>query len=233
MENYFNTIYEQVDRSVFEVIRKEIVRLGYLPDITQFTDPTAFQNAKKAIVAEKGYVIDIFGAGSNLDKYAKRYPRIVYLPKRIIPGDIGGNYYGAYYEKSSQGGYDATAQPPQWTNYQFEVSLVAQKIDHLRAMDGIISNVLSRRDYVPNYLDNNQVIFVQQTGYRDFPDLDFGYLEYIYMYTAYDLLDRTTIKDKNLSPLQQIGVDIKREDITVDHLQIGEAKDSQESTDNG
>ena len=224
MQNYFNTVYEQVDRSIFEAIRKETVRLGYLPDITEYETVEAFESAKNQIIASKGYIIDIFGAGSNLDKYAKKYPRIVYLPKRIMPGDIGGNYNGAYYTKKQDGSFIADAQPPQWTDYQFEVSLVAKKIDQLRTMDGIISNVLSRRDYVPNYLDKNQVIFVQQTGYRDFPDLDFGYMEYIYMYTAKDLLDRTTIKAEDLAPLTQIDVDVKHNNTIEDTIHI-EKKD--------
>ena len=222
MENYFNTIYEQVDRSVFEVIRKEVVRLGYLPDITQYEGAgvEAFEAAKREIVRTKGFVIEVFGASSDIDKYSKRYPRIVYIAKRIIPGDIGGNYTGAYYEKKKDGTFTATAQPPQLTDYQFEISIVARRADQLRVMDGVISNVLSRRDYVPNYLDNTKVMFVEQTGYRDFPDLDFGYLEYIYMYTAKDLLDRATIKAEGIAPLAEINIDVKRGDITEDNIII-------------
>ena len=209
MENYFNHIYELVDRSIYESLRLELVRLGYLPDITEYETPEAFEQAKQSIIKQKGFVIELFGASASFDKWSKKFPRMVYIPKRIMPGDIGGNYYGRYYEEDGEGRFIPTNQPPQWTNYQFEITIVAKKIDQLRIMDSVISNKLSRRDYVKVYNDNTQQFFIEQTGYRDWPDLDYGFLEYTYMYTAYDLVDRVGKESESISPLDKIHIEVK------------------------
>lgn len=214
MATILNDIYEVVDRSIYEAIRLILVEHGYLPDISNTvlfpnnpTGVTNWDNAINAIVAAKGFAIELFGSGSSDAKYNKKVPRIVYIPKRIKPGDLGGNM-GKYYEKDGNN-FKALSQPPSITDYQFEISLVAKNSEQLRVMDSVISIVLSRRGYIKLYNDNTQEFFVVQNGYRDYPDADYGLLEYIYAFEARDLWDRIEESPTPVSPLKEITIEMR------------------------
>ena len=214
MATILNDIYEIVDRSIYEAIRLVLVEHGYLPDISLFPNTpagvSAWETAISTIVATKGFAIELFGAGSSDAKYSKRVPRIVYFPKRIKPGDLGGNM-GKYYELDANNNYKALSQPPSITNYGFEISLVAKNSKQLRVMDSVMSVVLSRRGYIKLYNDATQEFFVIQNGYREYPDTDYGLLEYIYSYEAQDLWDRLEISPTPISPLKEISVEVRGE----------------------
>lgn len=205
---FLDNIYEIVDRSIFEVIRKALVELGYLPDITKFPDTDAgvlaYNQAMEAIKVSKGYAIEVFGQGSSFKKYEKKVPRIVYTARRIQPGDLGGNPDLNY--ELNGGSYDAYARPPAANNLQFEISLVFKEARHERKLNSIISATLSYRRYIKHYDDETQEFFINNISYRDNPDTAFGISEKILTYEAVDLWDMSGVEVSKVSKLQEVTI---------------------------
>lgn len=212
--NYLDTIFEIVERSIFEAIREDIVRRGYLPDIAdtaRYTDdPAGVQNWADdlaVIRASMGFVVEVFGASSSRDKYEKKLPRIIVIPKRVYPGDLGGDSNGYYITVADK--LYATARPPLVTNYQFEVGLAARNIQQLRVLMSCISVVFSRRTYIKLYNNPDVEFFVKQTMYRDYPDVDYGVMEYFYGFEACDIWDKIEVATNPTSPLTDIHIDVE------------------------
>lgn len=206
-------IDQLVDRSVYKAIHDTVYSFGFGVnkfDETRYPDDdTGLANLETdmaAIRTSKGFVIETFGAGSNRAKYEKKVPRIVYTPKRNLPGDLGGNQ-GVYYSLTAEGDYQAEAQPPLVSDRQFEVAIVAATVEQLHTMNALISAVLSKRSYIQLYDDETQEFFVVNTTYREYPDTEFGILEHIYGYEARDLWDRIEYKDELVSPLKEITLE--------------------------
>lgn len=211
MPSNLTTIWETIDRSVYEVLRLLLVTEGYLPDITNFPNtPTgviAYEAEVANIAATKGFSIGLFGASSSYKKYEKVTPRIVYIPKRVSTGDIGGGNV-IRWEKLG-GEYLGRKSPTQTSNLQFEISLVAKDIRQLRVLLAVIGQVLSQRGYIPFYDNLESEFFIVQSSFRDFPDTEFGLLEKIYEYTAVDIWDKTQPVEFQASPLKQVTMDIQ------------------------
>lgn len=211
MATQLTDIWEIVDRSVFEKIRLLLVEHGLTPDVTLYPNTPAGVDAYRAelavIKSTKGFAIELFGSGSSQKKYEKKTPRIVFIPRRIYAGDLGGNPEYIYTFNGTK--FDAEVRPPQTSVYQFEISLVSDEIRQERAMNAIIGLALSKRAYVPFYTNvttgDNEEFFAIQTTFRDVPDTEFGIMEKIYTYEARDLWDRenTFIPDA-AAPLDEV-----------------------------
>ena len=209
-------LWQIIDRSIYEAIRLEVVAQGYLPDITLFDTTTvpgrdAWNTALQHIVDTNGFYIKVFGAGSSHSKFQKTVPRIVYLPKRVFPGDLGGNPDAVYASNGNL--YDASVRPPQTSDMQFEVSIVSNLASQERVMNGILGNVFSKRNYINFYTnvgdENDQVFFTRQYSFRDVPDTAFGLNERIYAYEAKDLWDRENAPLPQVHRLDEITVETR------------------------
>lgn len=214
MAVYLSKIWETVDRSVYEKIRLLLVAAGYLPDITLFTDDDAgvlaYSVEMEAIKVAKGFAIEIFGQGSNLKRYEKKVPRIVYSARRIFPGDIGGNPEYTYTKAGSV--YNAEAVPPMSSSLQFEISLVYKTAEQERLLNAIIQATLKSRSYIPHYDNPSEQFFITNISYRDNPDTAFGITEKILTYQANDLWDDTQEVLFTVSPLKSVELETKEAD---------------------
>ncbi len=212
MATQLTDIWEIVDRSIFEKIRLLLVEHGYLPDITQYPDTDTgvqgYNNRMAQIVADKGFAIELFGAASSQKRYSKKCPRIVYTPRRIFAGDLGGGPDVIYESKGQT--YDGKTRPPQTSELQFDISLVSNEIRQERVMNSIIGLALSKRAYVPFYTNvttgDTEEFFVTQMSYRDVPDTKYGIIEKIYTYKALDLWDREFTEVGGVAPLLEATV---------------------------
>lgn len=194
------TIWEVIDRSIFEVIRLKLVAEGYLPDITLFDTSTpsglqAWKDAIDTIIADKGFYIQLYGAGSNQSKNDKSTPRIVYIPRRIFPGDLGGNPERIYTEDVNGNTFSSTVRPPQTSEFQFDISLVSKRSREERVLNAIMGDIFSKRAYIPFYTNTgdpnlDQSFFCTQYSFRDQPNVDFGLMEKVYSYQAVDIWDK-------------------------------------------
>jgi len=211
MAVYLSNIWEVVDRSVYEKIRLLLVAAGYLPDITTFPDTdagvAAYNTAMANIKTSKGFAIELFGQGSNLHKYEKKVPRIVYNARRIFLGDIGGNPEHQYTKAGAV--FNKTAVPPTSSSLQFDIFLVFETAKQERVLNSIIQATLKSRTYIPHYNNPNESFLVNNISYRDNPDTSFGICEKILTYQANDLWDTTEEIIDTAAPLESVDLETK------------------------
>lgn len=227
MSTILSDIQEIVERSLFESIRLILVEHNYLPDVVVYNDndagKAAYQTEIDNIVILKGFAIEVFGHSSSQKKYAKKVPRIVIYPKRIIPGDIGG---GPDPEFILEGGsYTKKTQPPRTSTYEFEINVISNSAKQDRLMNAILAIAIPSRGYVKFYNDPLNSFFVEQYSFRESPDTQEGINEKFYMYRAIDLyFAEGQIIETGISPLKSIGVDIldrldnKDDNLTIPNL---------------
>lgn len=91
-----------IDHSVFEAIRKEAVRSGYLPDVTAYSDPDKWRQAREDLKAqiEDNTLIDVKGVGGPEKDADKRDAQITVRQKDLFPGTVGG-FPATYYKLES------------------------------------------------------------------------------------------------------------------------------------
>lgn len=212
MATILSTIIEDVERSLFESIRLILVEHGYLPDITQFTDDDAgvlaWNTAIQTVIANKGFCIELFGSSSSQKKYEKKIPRMVILPKRFIPGDLGSGPE-ALYEPTLDNKFTKLRQADRTSEYQYEIALISNSAKQDRIMHSVLKVAIPSRGYVNFYKPYDpQEFFVEQYSYRESPDTTSGINEKFYMYRAPDIFERgEQSTGEIITPINTINID--------------------------
>jgi len=186
-----STTQEIIERSIFEVIRKELVDKGYLPDITLYDDTeighTAYNEAISAIVVIKGFAIELFNEGSNLAKGVKKVPRIVINTGNFLPGALGGDPRKYF---TNQGlTYKSSVTPPQTVDFFINFHLVSNKVEQERILNSLVALSVQRRGYIPFYNDINQTFFCRYLNFFNIDDMEEGLIEKVYAYEITDCWD--------------------------------------------
>jgi len=187
-----STTQETIERSIFEVIRKELVDKGYLPDITLFPDTEVgfanYNNAILSIIAIKGFAIELFNEGSNIAKGVKKIPRIVINTGNFLPGALGGDPQKYF---SNQGlSYQALVTPPQTVDFFLNIHLVSNTVEQERILNSLIALAVQRRGYIPFYDGSDDTFFCRYLNFFHIDDLDAGIIEKVYAYQISDCWDR-------------------------------------------
>ena len=81
---------EEIDRTIYELIRKRLVADGYLPDIANYRTEKDYIEAKKQIEAQKGFVIELHGVGTPEARDERIICEITIDRKQIEAGMLGG-----------------------------------------------------------------------------------------------------------------------------------------------
>ena len=206
-------IEEYLERTVFHAVRQEIVDKGYLPNILSGAYPQTPTGQNQwvtdvAVIAHgsKKFAIEIFNSASPEARGTKKAPRIVIDSQGFIPGELGGDSSRFYYFDTINNVYYGKVRPPQTSNYQFNVRLIALTIQQIRVMNAIIALSLPRKGYIPlwntspeqriftRYLGNVQVIAEQE-----------GIIEQVYKYEIPDVWEiEDIVVSSNIVPLAQI-----------------------------
>lgn len=195
-------LQERLERSIFEAIRLVLVAEGYTPDITnnvaypkigsQFTQAaqTAWTAALEAINDTKGFSIELYGASSPDAKGTRKTPRIVIVPDRIMPSELGAPLDGVLLDNPLDPDTKIRqALPYRASILSFDIHLVYQKAAELRVMQAILGKTIGTVKFIPWYDDNTDTFFVEQFNYYDEPDPLEGTDEKVYSYQAPDLYD--------------------------------------------
>ena len=153
MPSILSDIQERVENTVVEYIRRELVAHGYLPDILNYipetlTSKDAYMAEKKAIVNSKGFVVELFGHSSSDKKYSKSVPRITFLPRRFVQGDIGNSPEKALVLSQDEAGYDEFFQPPTTSDYWFDIEISTNSASQDRICHAILMAALGKRKYI-------------------------------------------------------------------------------------
>lgn len=215
-----NTI-ELIERSIFHSIRLELVDKGFLPDVSIFPDTDQgvidYNTALADIATNQGYAIEVFNNSSPHAKNLQRVPRIVFVPGQFLPGALGGDMARQYVINNEDplkpNHFRASIQPPQTTDFNFEIYIIGKEARQIRTMLGIVALALPKRGYIKLYNEPDKKIFLRQISYRSQPDNTFGVNEHIYMYQVQDVFETEPINVGNLiPPINNIQVDTQVND---------------------
>lgn len=216
-----NTTQENVERSIYEVIRLALVSQGYIADeLLYLNNQAGWETAMAQIANTKGFAIDLFGVGSNQSKETKRVPRMVIITDRVAEGDIGTDYAPFLVTDPTQSliqGQMALA-PTETVNIQFNINLVCNSIMQERVCNSIIFMALGRKKYIPLYSDDTQLFFVVQTNYYNLVDTDEGTIEKAYVYEARDLYLEDSTVISTVVAINEIttNINISKSDLPTD-----------------
>lgn len=205
-----SNIQEIIERSLFEDIRKEIVDKGYLPDISDVgTYPDSqvgwdqWQSDIDDIVTNQGFAIEIFGVGNNKAKGTKKVPRIVLEPGNFLPGALGGDPRNTF-EAADGNTFNILKTPLQTTDFYMNICIVAETIQQLRTLTGILAISVPRRGYHNFYNDPTKTFFARFLNYYDRDDESEGFLEHVYSYEIPDAWDQENQEIGTIAAINEI-----------------------------
>lgn len=191
-------IQEMIERSLFEVIRLELVDKGYLPDITDLdTYPDTqvgwdqWEADISTIVLNMGFAIELFGVGNSESRGIKKVPRIVLETGNFLPGALGGDPLPFFEDQGDS--YSALVTPPQTTDFYINFHLVSNSIAQHRVLNSILGLSVPRRGYIKYYNDPTKSFFARYLNYYNIDDTDGGIIEHIYAYEIPDAWDQEDI----------------------------------------
>lgn len=207
-----NNIQERIERSIYEAIRLQLVAGGYWPDETLVdysNNTTAWENAIKAITASKGSAIEPFGSSQSFSKKTKATPRIVIIPRRFMPGDIGNPVSPVIVASEDNPGFYSEVVLPQLTVDLFlDINLVSSSAKQERILNAILHAALGTRRYLKFYDQADKKFFIKQYNYYDIPDPDQGIEEKVYCYQVCDLyLEPTQVNIPVVPTIKEITIE--------------------------
>ena len=207
-------IQTRVQRSIYHALRKEVVRLGYLPDIELYPETNQgnedFRLAKEVIATTKGYFIDLFGHSSARAKFDKKCPRIVVFMSRIYEGDIGASPAKIWAKDPENNKYKSGQVPAQASNLIFAIHILSNKTSQDVLLNRIVSNVLGQKGFVKYYDEPESDFFIFNSSYNDLEDSQENIIERAYYYTVKDIfMGEVKTDDIELTPIERIDLTIK------------------------
>lgn len=193
-------VQEIIERSLFEMIRLELVAKLYLPDVsdtgTYPDNQTGWDqweaDIKTIVDGAKGFAIELFSVGNNEAKGIKKVPRIVIESGNFLPGSLGGDPQ-RYFEDQGDD-YKALVTPPQTVDFYINFHLVSKDIVQGRVLNAILALTIPRRGYIPWYNDGTKSFFARYLNYYDQGDESIGVTEHVYAYEIPDVWDREDIE---------------------------------------
>jgi hypothetical protein len=188
---------ERLERSLFEAIRKVLVAEGYLPDITNTARyPEPFNNAAQAnweadlntVAGDKGFAVEAFNHSQT--KGLKKVPRIVIIPRRSMPGDIGYPMDGMIIQNPNDPlTYVRAEFPYESSHFNIDIHLVSASAKQDRILNAVLASAFGMKKYVPYYDDDSDRFLIRQYNYLDLPDPLEGIEEKVYSYEIPDVAD--------------------------------------------
>lgn len=193
-------VQEIIERSLFEIIRLELIDKLYLPDVADdgiYPDTQVgwdqWETDIKAIVdGAKGFAIELFSVGNNEAKGIKKVPRIIIESGNFLPGTLGGDPQRFFKDQGDD--YKALVTPPQTVDFYINFHLVSKDIVQARVLNAILALTVPRRGYIPWYNDGTKSFFARYLNYYDQGDESIGVTEHVYAYEIPDVWDREDIE---------------------------------------
>lgn len=217
------TAQEVVERSIYEAIKQTLINYNYTVDpwLFQPNNPINIgktltqlaQEYKAAIEALKesngGLLVQLYGTGNNQARGEKAVPRITIDCEGFLPGDFG--FQKEVLEKVEDR-YIVSNVPYEAINQYINIHIVANRQDHIRQLQWIVSRSIPNRGYLKPYIyeetpfDGN--IFLEIFNFIDWPDTDKGLMEKIYQYEVFDTLLGIIDPDKDYVAINEITLDV-------------------------
>lgn len=219
MPTITNNVQTIVERSIFEAIRLIVVKYSYAPDISDtITYPStpagqiAFNTAQKSIKDNMGFSIGVYGHSSSQDKGKRNTPRIVIIPRRIMPGSIGNPIGPSFkYNPTDPAAILKYNKPFDSSDLDLDIHLVSSDEIQDRIIHSILNEAIGARNFVKvlGSQNPNEKFFIKQISYNDIPDTIDGEEEKVYSYEIPDLYLFDGIVICPISPITQIHIDFQ------------------------
>jgi len=185
--------FDEIERAVFEVIRKKIVSLGYLPDIALYqpTDDVAgYEAAKKAIRDSGKKIIDIKGVGDPKARGELDYNSIFINRGDIADGSLGFKCTN-FYEKIVEGEetyFNVYENASGTVDIEYQIGYITDDVNYDRLIQSILFNSLRKKNYFKgiNSLGNKTT---EGFNTRYITTLDKSGKDYIERAARYDFMD--------------------------------------------
>lgn len=210
---------EILDRTIYEHLRLELVKRGYLPDILAFGTKEEYNAAKEVINNTDGiYLVDIYGLGASDSRDKKHAHSIIVNRKPIIPSSLGGGT--TYYTPNMNGeeieNYTKGKYPERSADVGYEIRIITNSVKLDRILTDIIFKALGwSRDIHTMEKDSDDMgiktVSCVFDGDVNVTSTDF--IEKIYNYTLKDVwLDSTAVTYEGTIPvLKHINIDVKEQ----------------------
>lgn len=224
----YSSIEEALERSVFHIIRKKIVELGYLPDINNYDVENndievaklateQYKTALTTIKNNKGFAIEIFNYANNQSYGTKKVPRIVVRTEAFLQGQLGADTT-AKYEKNDEGVYIKKQSTSLLSDYYFNLYLVCNNVKQMRILHQIMVTSLPRRGYIPWYnkdFQHSSNLLVRYISTTDYSWDAEGIIEKVYRYEIPDAheVEDYQLTTEEISPIKDIILEKDKEEI--------------------
>ncbi len=200
-------VQEAIDRSLYEMVRLELVRQGYTPDFTIYPDTregyTEYEEALKVIRNTKGFAIELFNISPPEDKGLIKAPRIVMMNEAFFQGSIGAGITPIYTQDGED--YNASYTDPTAYDIIYSFILRATKTLELRALRKILHKALPSKFYCP-FIGTDQHFFCELTGASSRTGFKDGGLEDHYRYYISDIFLTETVLEKVAKAINSITI---------------------------
>lgn len=184
------TVQEIVDRTLFELLRLELVAAGFYPDVTAYNTEVDFNAAVVALASSQPdkSCIEVLGVGMPNARGRANTNRIVI--DRV--GRSNGSVAAApaiLYERQVDTTYNKYQYPDKTEDLAYSIRAMAKSVYAKRVMSDLIVNVLGIRSYKNSLTDaltlTGEAFLLEKTGEADVGNND--YLEEVFFYTVSDL----------------------------------------------
>lgn len=152
----------QIDRGIFEALRLETVRLGYLPDIRTFDTAASYQTAIKGWKVATGKLpIEIWGVANYKDRASGTANNIVINRTGRPVGLIGAGTIDFVKQEPDLAGvtkYTKIRLPERSYNVTYTVTYNTESAFYDRVISQIIGGALGSRKYLMGVDNTNTVL---------------------------------------------------------------------------
>lgn len=180
-------IIQTIDRSITEHLRRRTVELGFIPDVTLYTNSVDYAAAKDDLRINNNLktIIEVFGIGASETRDDKSDAKIFLDREGETPAGVGG-WPEEFYTKNVDNTFNKWRMPDLTYDVMYEVRTITTDTQVDRTMDSIIRRVLGGRKYI-KLIDSNgddtDVVFLIMFKGSVNMSAD-GYLERVYKYEA-------------------------------------------------
>lgn len=142
---------QSVDRGIYEQLRKKVVALGFLPEITNYNSQDAYAAAKVTLresLVDKT-IIDVFGVGSSQSRQEKTDSKIV-IDRVGLKESSTITYGGTKYYKNQDDTFTKVKLPDTPYDVDYEIRIISTTAKMDRILNNIVLSVCgSTGKYIP------------------------------------------------------------------------------------
>jgi len=207
-----NDTLEVIERTLYELVRLELVSEGLTPDVTTYGNTTTayeqYQTDLKAVVTAKGWAVELFGTEASNYRGLEKVSRIVLNHNTLVPGDYGVDPTGEIVE-TSPGVFQHKQGSNLAMNYFIDLVIITENQKELRKLMALIFKALPVRGFKQSPIEIGlpQFLMVLDSTYRLQREKD-GILGQQYTFLIPDLFMGEILEGPELAAISEIHTSI-------------------------